>query len=92
MAYEFTIDYQGDPIVVKGGERKEYYQLCFKDGAEKWLEHIHNGWRYVLPYRTDPDADENELLSEESSIELGLELEAEAIGKLIFAKLELLGK
>ena len=91
MAYSFTITYDNDLIKVTGGEGQEYFELTFPDGEKRLLEDSSRGWHYVLPWRKDAEADEDELLSEESSIELGLEIEAEAIGKLIYAKASELG-
>jgi hypothetical protein len=91
MVYQFTITYNSDPINVSGGEGSEYYELTFPDGEKRLIDYTSRGWRYVLPWRIDPAADEDELMSEESSIELGLEIEAEAIGALIYAKARELG-
>jgi len=91
MAHKFEITWQDQQLSVSGGEGQEYYEIIFPDGEKRLLDDTSRGWRYVLPFRTDPIADEDELTDEESSIELGLELEAENIGALIYAKKRELG-
>jgi hypothetical protein len=86
MANTFIITWQDQPIEVSVGEGEKYYDLTFRNGEKKLLENTIHGWRYVDPAVSNQDEVESELLSEESSLELGLEVEAEEIGKLISEK------
>ncbi|MEP6749863.1 MAG: hypothetical protein ABJB86_19150 [Bacteroidota bacterium] len=79
----FTIAWQNQLLHVSREEGEDYYTIDFENGGKRLLEHAAHGWRYVNPEVSNQDEVENELLSEESSIELGLEVEAEEIGKLI---------
>ena len=85
MAKQFTITWEDQLISVSLAEGKQY-QLSFQDGKTKLIEDSSHGWRYVVPTVTNQEAIENELLDAESGIELGIELEAGAIGKLIYEK------
>jgi hypothetical protein len=86
MAKQFTITYEEQLLSVSRAEGEHYYQLLFPDGKTKLIEDSSHGWKYVVPSVTNQEEIENELLDEESSLELSEELEAEAIGKLIYEK------
>ena len=88
MAYEITIIYRDKPVIVRGGEGEEYYQLFFDDGDQRLLDDSsREGWKYVLTV----DYSNLEETPEDATEELGRKLEAEALGKLIYAKVIELG-
>ncbi len=91
MANKFIINWEDQTVNVSGGGNEKYYELGFINGQKKLLEDTGHGWRFVLPGVSNQEEIENELLSEESSAELGRELEAESIGKLISQKERELG-
>jgi hypothetical protein len=86
MNNQFTILWQNNTITVNRMAGNKYYSLTFPNAEIKLLENNSHGWRYIDPTVKDQDAVESELLDEESSLELGLEVEAEEIGQLILEK------